>query len=215
MSRPRLFSPFKTLKTHYRTLQDQVEQDLETKATGLPATGNWTKRLTQVILLGVTVGVGWSVLARVDVVVNASGKLEPQSQSQVVQARAGGVVTAVLVREGEAVKQGQLLMQFDRTSLLNRLQELLLQRQRLVKEIAVLRVGQQGKSLQAAAKNNLEISPELNQSSANTSAASGSTSRETPAVLHPISFDDITSINSNCAIVNPLVSYKSPHCKPK
>ena len=37
MSRSRLFAPFQGLKTHYRTLQDQVEQDLETKATGLPA----------------------------------------------------------------------------------------------------------------------------------------------------------------------------------
>lgn len=161
MSRPRLFAPLAALQTRYRTIQDQVEHDLETKATGLPTAGNWTKRLTQVILLGITVGVGWSVLARVDVVVNASGKLEPQSQSQVVQARAGGVVTAVLVREGESVKQGQLLMQFDRTALLNRLQELLLQRQRLVKETAVLRVAQQGKSLQTLGKSNLEMTPEL------------------------------------------------------
>ncbi len=161
MSRRRLFAPLAAVQTRYRTLQDQVEQDLETKATGLLMTANWTKRLTQVILLGVTVGVGWSVLARVDVVVNASGKLEPQSQSQVVQARAGGVVTAVLVREGESVKQGQLLIQFDRTALLNRLQELLLQRQRLVKETAVLRVAQQGKSVQTLKKSKLEISPEL------------------------------------------------------
>ena len=161
MSRRRLFAPLTAIKTRYQTLQDQVEQDLENKATGLPAAGNWTKRLTQVILLGVTVGFGWSVLARVDVVVNASGKLEPQSQSQVVQARAGGVVTAVLVREGESVKQGQLLMQFDRTTLLNRLQELLLQRQRFVKETAVLRVARQGKSLRTLGKSNLEISPEL------------------------------------------------------
>ncbi len=161
MSRPRLFSPLALLQKRYQTLQDQVEHDIEAKATGLPTSPNWTKPLTLVILLGVTIGGAWSVLARVDVVVNASGKLEPQSQSQVVQARAGGVVTAVLVREGESVKQGQLLMQFDRTALLNRLQELLLQRQRLVKETAVLRIAQQGKSLQTIGKNDLGISPEL------------------------------------------------------
>jgi hemolysin D len=161
MSRHRLFAPWAALQIRYRSLQDQVENDLEAKATGLPTTTNWAKRLTQVILLGVSVGAGWSMLARVDVVVNASGKLEPQSQSQVVQARAGGVVTAVLVREGETVKQGQLLMQFDRTALFNRFQELLLQRQRLVKETAVLRIAQQGKPLRALGKSKVEISPEL------------------------------------------------------
>ena len=146
--------------------------------------------------------------------VNASGKLEPQSQSQVVQARAGGVVTAVLVREGESVKQGQLLMQFDRTSLLNRMQELLLQRQRLVKEIAVLRVAQQGKSLQTAGKSNLEISPELT-SQVQTRLLLVAQLTGNPAVLRPISFDDITFFNSSCAIVNLSVSYKNRHCKPK
>lgn len=158
MNRPRLFA---TMQTRYQKMQDEFEHTLESKATGLPTTGNWTKRLTQVILLGIAAGVGWSVLARVDVVVNASGKLEPQSQSQIVQSRAGGVVTAVLVREGESVKQGQLLMQFDRTALLNRLQELLIQRQRLVKETAVLRLAQQGKSIGSVSNSNVTISPEL------------------------------------------------------
>ena len=159
MNRPRFSTPFAALRKRYRTLQDQLDQTLETNATGLPTAANWTRGLTQVILLGITAGVGWSVLARVDVVVNASGKLEPQSQSQVVQSRAGGVVTTVLVREGETVKQGQLLLQFDRTSLLNRLQELLIQRQRLVKETAVLRLAQRGQSLNAV--NSIAISPEL------------------------------------------------------
>ncbi|GAP95529.1 HlyD family type I secretion periplasmic adaptor subunit [Leptolyngbya sp. NIES-2104] len=158
MKNPRFFA---SLQSRYQTLQDQFENTLESKATGLPAPANWTKRLTQIILLGVAAGAGWSVLARVDVVVNASGKLEPQSQSQVVQSRSGGVVTGVLVREGESVKQGQLLMQFDRTSLLNRLQELLIQRQRLVKETAVLRLAQQGKSIASVSNSQTTISPEL------------------------------------------------------
>jgi HlyD family secretion protein len=158
MNRLQLFAPLAKLRTR---LQDQFDQNLEDKATGLPTTANWTKGLTQIILVGVAAGVTWSVLARVDVVVNASGKLEPQSQSQAVQSKSGGVVSAVLVREGEAVKQGQLLLQFDRTSLLNRLQELLIKRQRLVKETAVLRLVQQGQSLEAVGSNKLALSPEL------------------------------------------------------
>lgn len=158
-----LLAPFNSFQTRYRNLLDHVNQDLELQATGLPATANWTARITQVILVGIAAGVGWSILARVDVVVNASGKLEPLSQSQIVQSRAGGVVTAVLVREGEPVKQGQLLLQLDKTTLYNRLQELLLQRNRLIKEIAVLRVARQGRPLSTLAPNKIGIgiSPEL------------------------------------------------------
>lgn len=156
-----LFDPLGTFQTRYRTALDNVKHDLEIQATGLPSTANWTTRITQVILVGIAAGVGWSMMARVDVVVNASGKLEPLSQSQIIQSRAGGVVTAVLVREGEPVKQGQLLMQLDKTPLYNRLQSLLLQRNRLVKEIAVLRVARQGKSLAAVSSGKAGISSEL------------------------------------------------------
>lgn len=157
----RLFAPFEALQTRYRVLLEQVEDDLETKATGLPVAANWTRRLTQVILVGVAIGGAWSILARVDVVVNASGKLEPVSQSQVIQSRAGGVLTTVLVREGEKVKQGQLLIQIDKTALFNRLQGLLIQRNRLINEIATLRIAQQGKPLATLGKTKVALSREL------------------------------------------------------
>ncbi|WP_421658694.1 HlyD family type I secretion periplasmic adaptor subunit [Leptothermofonsia sp. ETS-13] len=156
-----LLSPIGALQDRYRTMLNQVEQDLETKSIGLPSTANWTKRMTQIILVGITVGAGWSIFARVDVVVNASGKLEPLSQSQVIQSRVGGTVTAVLVREGDSVKQGQLLMQLDKTALHNQMQALLLQREQLVKETAVLRMAHQGKPLEVLSRGKTEIPPEL------------------------------------------------------
>lgn len=154
-------NPLKTLQTRYQKQLNQFEQDLDIKTVSLPAVAPWTKRLTQVILVGVSVGLGWSILARVDVVVTASGKLEPLSQSQVIQSKVGGVVTTVLVREGQSVKQGQLLMQLDKTALYNQLQELLIQRDRLIKEIAVLRIAQQGKPLTILKQSKAKISPEL------------------------------------------------------
>jgi hemolysin D len=153
-------NPFNIWHKHYRQIQHQVETKLETQPVGLPTPGHWAQQLTVVILLGMAVGVGWAIVARVDVVVNASGKLEPLSQSQVIQARTGGTITAVLVQEGQTVKQGQLLVQLDKTALQNQLQGLLLQRNRLVKEIAVLRLAQQGKPV-SNDKNQGEIAPEL------------------------------------------------------
>ena len=161
MTRQWLTNPFGALQKHYRKKLDQVDQNLEIKAITLPPVAPWTKLITQVILVGIAVSAGWSIVARVDVVVTASGKLEPLSQSQIIQSRAGGVVTAVLVREGQEVKQGQLLMQLDKTALYNQLQELLLQRDRLVKEIAVLRTAREGRSMESLGKHWAGMPPEL------------------------------------------------------
>jgi HlyD family secretion protein len=154
-------NPIKVLQARYREKMNQVEQDLEIRSVSLPPVAPWTRWLTQAILIGISVGAGWSVLARVDVVVNASGKLETLSQSQVIQSRAGGIVTGILVKEGQSVNQGQLLMQLDKTPLYNQLQELMLQRNRLVEEVAVLRVAQQGQALTALGNRRVSISPEL------------------------------------------------------
>ncbi|NEQ24256.1 MAG: HlyD family type I secretion periplasmic adaptor subunit [Microcoleus sp. SIO2G3] len=155
-----LFSPIAAMQTQYRKAIDHVEQDLDAGALGLPQAAPWTLRLTQVILVGMTAGLAWSIVARIDVVVDSRGKLEPISQSQAIQSRVGGVVTNVLVREGEQVEQGQLLMQLDKTTQLNQLKALLPQQEQLVAEIAVLRTARQGGSIDRVA-NQVNVSPEL------------------------------------------------------
>jgi hemolysin D len=154
-------NPLSLLRSRYQITIDQVEDDLNAGALSLPQPAVWTKRLTQVILIGVTVGAGWSIFARVDVVVTAQGKLEPLSQSQAVQSQVGGVVTAVHVEEGEEVQHGQLLMQLDKTSLQNQLKTLLLQQEQLVKEIAVLRLARQGAPMSMVQESGVSIPPEL------------------------------------------------------
>lgn len=136
-------------------------EDPQSAMLGLPSPGTWTQRITLLILLGLGLGVTWAIVARVDVVIAARGKLEPISQSQSVQSKVGGVVTAVLVREGQMVEQGQLVMQLDRTTLQNQLKTLLLQRHQLVKETAVLRLARQGRSLTAIQQMSGAIPPEL------------------------------------------------------
>ncbi|HEY9700191.1 MAG TPA: HlyD family efflux transporter periplasmic adaptor subunit [Trichocoleus sp.] len=153
-------NPFTLLKKQYQISLKQVEQDLTQEAISLPAPAAWTKRLTLIILVGLTAGAAWSVLVRIDVVIDAQGKLEPLSQSQAVQSKVGGVVTSVLVRDGQQIKQGQLLMQLDKTPLLNQLQALLLQRDQMIKETAVLRMARQGASV-GTVRQQVTLSPEL------------------------------------------------------
>jgi adhesin transport system membrane fusion protein len=57
----------------------------------------------------------WSALAKIDEVTKGQGKVIPSRQIQVIQSLDGGVVTELLVREGDIVKKGQLLVRLDQT----------------------------------------------------------------------------------------------------
>ncbi|MDX2232317.1 MAG: HlyD family type I secretion periplasmic adaptor subunit [Leptolyngbyaceae cyanobacterium bins.349] len=142
-------------------LQPMDGEETGSGTFGLPSPGAWTQRLTLLILVGLGAGGVWAVTARVDVVIAARGKLEPLSRSQAVQAKSGGVVTTVLVEEGATVKQGQLLLQLDKTTLQNQLKTLLQQRNQLLKETAVLRLARQGQSIATLQRVSRTIPPEL------------------------------------------------------
>lgn len=63
----------------------------------------------------VVVLVVWASFAHVEEVTRGDGKVIPSRQLQVVQSLDGGVVSEILVREGEVVEQGQLLLKIDET----------------------------------------------------------------------------------------------------
>lgn len=58
---------------------------------------------------------GWAALARVDSAVIAPGVVAVESKRQVVQHLEGGIVTEILVREGEEVVKDQVLFRLDPT----------------------------------------------------------------------------------------------------
>ena len=73
----------------------------------------WMKTVTWT-LIGTTVfGVAWLALARTEEIVVASGQLEPVGSVQDIQMPVGGVADQILVKEGDAVKAGQVLMKLD------------------------------------------------------------------------------------------------------
>lgn len=55
----------------------------------------------------------WAALGRLDVVATAQGEVVPSTQVKSVQHLEGGIVRAILVREGEAVEEGQPLIELD------------------------------------------------------------------------------------------------------
>jgi membrane fusion protein, adhesin transport system len=77
-----------------------------------------TQRAQQIVRAAVVIVVllvVWASLAHVDEVTRGDGKVIPSRQLQLVQSLDGGVVTAILVREGEVVEQDQLLLKIDET----------------------------------------------------------------------------------------------------
>jgi hemolysin D len=55
----------------------------------------------------------WAAFGKLDIVAVAEGKLVPQTYLKVVQPAEQGVVKEILVREGDAVSEGQVLMRMD------------------------------------------------------------------------------------------------------
>ncbi|EJL87957.1 type I secretion membrane fusion protein, HlyD family [Herbaspirillum sp. CF444] len=52
----------------------------------------------------------WSWFAKIDMVVRGTGRIVASEHNQVIQHLEGGIVSAILVREGAAVKKGQILI---------------------------------------------------------------------------------------------------------
>lgn len=60
--------------------------------------------------------IGWASFAEVDELSRAQGKVIPSGKTQIIQSAEPGVVDDILVREGEQVKAGQLLVKLDDTN---------------------------------------------------------------------------------------------------
>lgn len=73
-------------------------------------------RATLRLLFGLcTILVVWASIGRLDIVAVASGKLIPQTFLKIVQPSEAGIIREILVREGERVREGQVLLRMDPT----------------------------------------------------------------------------------------------------
>lgn len=68
-------------------------------------------------------GVIWAAQAELDEVTRGTGKVIPSRQVQIIQAVDGGVISELMVREGEVVPAGKVLLKIDPTRFVSSLQE--------------------------------------------------------------------------------------------
>lgn len=74
-----------------------------------------SRLLVWLSLLVVVVLLIWAALGRIDEVVRGQGKVVPSRQVQVVQSLDGGIVEEILVRPGQQVEEGEVLLRIDPT----------------------------------------------------------------------------------------------------
>ncbi len=77
------------------------------------------KQSNLIIIVAASAVIGflaWSLWAELDQITRAPGTVVPSGRIQIVQSAEGGVTKEMLVREGDRVKEGQLLVVLDKVS---------------------------------------------------------------------------------------------------
>ena len=73
-------------------------------------------RIILYLVLAIMVfGTAWLILAKVDVVVSAQGKVIPSGEIKILKPLESGVVSKIFVKESDRVKKGDILIQIDPT----------------------------------------------------------------------------------------------------
>lgn len=67
------------------------------------------------VLATMVFGTAWLILAKVDVVVSAQGKVIPSGEIKILKPLESGVVSKIFVKESDRVKKGDILIQIDPT----------------------------------------------------------------------------------------------------
>jgi HlyD family secretion protein len=119
------------------------------KAVVLRQSKNWSRAIVWTIIGVTTAGVIWACFAKIEQVVLATGQLKPEGTVKEIQAPVNGVVEKVHVKDGDHVKEGQVLVSLDATASQSQLVSYKKIRQSLVQENQFYRTLME-KSLDAA-----------------------------------------------------------------
>jgi hemolysin D len=107
-------------------------------------TAKWSRAILWTIVSVSAIGVGWASVAKIEEAIPARGKLEPEGTVKEVQVPVTGVVKGVHIKDGQAVKKGDLLLTLDPTMTNAQLQSLQSIRAALMQENQFYQAQMQG-----------------------------------------------------------------------
>ncbi len=96
-------------KAGFRSFEQEADEVISRNRT------QRAQKIVRASLLVIVLLVIWAALAKVDEVTRGEGRVIPSRQLQVLQSFDGGVVSEILVTEGQVVEAGQLLLRIDET----------------------------------------------------------------------------------------------------
>lgn len=102
----------KLLKTARQRLEEQLAASTR-EEPGLKPSMRWPQAVTWGLISATGLSLAWLALARTEEIAVVSGKLEPIGQVQEVRIPIGGVTETVLVKEGQRVSKGEVLLRLD------------------------------------------------------------------------------------------------------
>lgn len=110
---PRLLppSPAELLRRGQDALERSIHND--NSDVVLQQSRFWARTISWTLMGVAGFAVAWLALARTEEIVTAPGKLEPLGVVKDIQMPVGGVVDQILVREGDRVQKGQVLLRLD------------------------------------------------------------------------------------------------------
>lgn len=114
----RRFGPSALVRAAQSAIERRVEMNRE--ELGLQQSRFLVRTIIWVLLGTTGAAIAWLAFARTDEVVVAPGKLEPVGDVKTVQMPVGGVLDQILVKDGQRVKQGQILLRLDNEATVDR-----------------------------------------------------------------------------------------------
>ena len=151
-----------------RRAQNAIERRVQTshEEMGLQQSRFLARAITWALLGTTAAGLAWLALAQTDEVVMATGKLQPIGDVKTIQMPVGGVLETMLVKDGQRVSKGQVLLRLDNEATLDRQQSLratiAAKRSQLrLKEVEMARYLNLNDTEQALTRQNLVLETEI------------------------------------------------------
>jgi hemolysin D len=153
-----------------RRAQNAIERRVQTshEEMALQQSRFLARSITWVLMGTTAVGLAWLAFAKTDEVVVASGKLQPIGDVKTIQMPVGGVLETMLVKDGQRVTKGQVLLRLDNEATLDRQGSLRItitakQAQLRLKEVELARYLNLNDTEQTVTRQNLVLETEILQ----------------------------------------------------
>jgi membrane fusion protein, adhesin transport system len=118
---PRMDAAFRRVAPETSAADEEFDKDADWAVAEQTPTG--ARRVVWFSLGAALVLLVWAHFAVLDEVTRGEGKVIPSRQVQVLQSMDGGIVSEILVREGQVVRTGDLLLKVDPTRMVSSLRE--------------------------------------------------------------------------------------------